>query len=124
LFRRSFLTNTGNNERLDESKERCHRRHVSSRVILDPVDPGYPDRFVSMRFALSISPTANEKGISYALSTRAFAVLHGSQFHRPFANALWMFLRIFLLRLFPCAMFYFDGQCFLQSSLFSRDLPD
>jgi hypothetical protein len=121
LFRRSFLTNTGNNERLDESKERCHLYLVSSSVILDPVKADHPGHFVSMRFALSISSTANEKRISSALSNRVFAILRGSQFHRAFANALWQFPRTFLLPLFPCAMFYFDGQCFVQSSL-SREI--
>jgi hypothetical protein len=124
LFGQSFLTHASNNERLDGSKERSHRSIVSARVILDPVNPDHPDRFVSLRFALSISSTANEKRIYYALSNRAFAILHGSRFHRPFPNALSEFPRIFLLPLFPCAMFYFDGQCFLQRSLFSRDLPD
>jgi hypothetical protein len=88
LFRRSFLINAGNNERPDEAKERCDRFLVSSRGILDPVNPDHPDRFVSMRFALSISPTANEKRISDALSNRAFALRSGSQCHRAFPSAL------------------------------------
>jgi hypothetical protein len=123
LFRRSFLTNTGNNERLDESKERCHRSLVSSKMILDPDNPDHADRFVSMRFALPISPTANEKRISDALSNRAIAILHLSQFHRPVPNALWPFPRIFLLPLFPCAVL-FRRPMFSSRLAFTRDLPD
>jgi hypothetical protein len=83
-----LLTTTGNNERLDESKGRCHRSLVSSRMILDHINSDHPDNFVSMRFALSTSPAANKKRISDAFSDRVFALLHGSQFNRPFPNCL------------------------------------
>jgi hypothetical protein len=60
-IRRTLPTNRGNNEHLDESKEGYHGPLVSSRVIMDYINPDLRDHIVSARFAPSIDQIPNEK---------------------------------------------------------------